>query len=406
MLLNNNAADSATDLWQRAVRLEVDRREALRRDKEKYTNRYDGGHQGEDTEKATVRSASALSFLKESGRLSRQRPYHLAERYNNGPSRGNTTVGPDFPLHRKPRLSILPGAWAKWPSHTRAERNGSAGKSNNVTPKDFATMGEPTAGNRPAVPPRPSISGSLVRAFRSSIAKIKPGHDVSPKSWKRLAREQEERHQKHVGDLEYPELELPPALGSIEELQALEQQINRIKHRTGSSDRLSSHSTGTTRSKTPLSLRLARDMHQLRHEDEDVPAESYDVLYSRSPESLMASKRSPAGSGRRHVSTATTERFLTPTSHLSYEDGIPNQVLDEHGEGDSVKSDSGILVRRSRSNMEHQGPPCTPKYLTWSGRAKTQPVLLKSTQEFGAELERMMAQERNKIMGSGTIDDE
>lgn len=401
--LEPNAADSATELWQRAVRLEVDRRKALRRDKEKYTSGHDGDHQDKGSEKAAIRNTSALPFLEESGGSNRQRPCHNPERYDDSPPCGDTIDGPGFYLYRKPRLPILPSVWARWSSHTRAERTGSAGKSNNVSLKDLATMGEPASGNRPAIQPRSLMSGALARALRNSFATTKPGSDVSSKSWERLAREHAEKHQKCAGDLEYPELDIPPAFDNIEEPQAPEQRINRSRHHPGSPDRLSGHNTGAARNKTPLGFRVAQEMHQLRHEDEDL-AEPYDVLKSGNSKFLMSPKPSPAGSRQRHVSTATTERFLTPTSHLSYEDCMPNKVLNDHGESDSVRSDSDILVRQSRFGMEHRVPH-PPKYLTWSGRAKTQPVLLESTREFGAELERMLAEERNKIMGPRSIDD-
>lgn len=133
-----------------------------------------------------------------------------------------------------------PESWAKFPSHNREERNGAAGESDNVKPRDFAIKEVSAAGgitwttdrsdeggpnNRSIVR---SVSDKFTQPFRSRWSKLLPGRvgasfkDGSVRGARRSSIQ-------GSGDLEYPELELLPTAGGYKELLALEREINEMK---------------------------------------------------------------------------------------------------------------------------------------------------------------------------------
>lgn len=106
--------ESATNIWQRAVRLEADRREVLRRDKEKFHASFNTDLSAEERPQSTPVD-NPMNPLVRITRVSSSSDIHL-------------------PL----RTSTPPRAWARWPSHTRAARNGPAQQHDRIRPKDFA----------------------------------------------------------------------------------------------------------------------------------------------------------------------------------------------------------------------------------------------------------------------------
>ncbi|RYP67953.1 hypothetical protein DL769_005631 [Monosporascus sp. CRB-8-3] len=191
---------------------------------------------------------------------------------------------------------------------------------------------------------------------------------------------------KQVKYLEYPELELLPMQGGYKDVQALEDQIETLKHG-------SSRAEGKPRNPSILGARLIQDVQNIRYGNDD--AHTSDT--NEHPAALPPHRPRPVVSGT--VSGTTAERSETPPSHLSYDDCVPKHMLDEN---DSIKSHNTVVVKRSKSHVSRRSGPAVnndrAKYMTWQGRSRRQPVLLQSTLDFGAELDDMLTAARAKAM--------
>ncbi|KAK6824702.1 hypothetical protein PG987_012196, partial [Apiospora arundinis] len=383
---NHGIPESATNVWQRAVRLEADRRELLRKDRES-----SHGHS-------------------KSGVFHEERP--ISTPVDVPPNRQTEikTVSSSSEVCLPLRSSMPPKTWARWPSHTRTARNGPAQQHDSIRPKDFAVAKSPigeakwSTDNSPAALTEPmerseSLSGKVTKAIRKSIAKMMPGGDgnVGPKP--RLVVDTAQRGR--PGYLEYPELELLPMAGGYKELEALERQIEHIKN---PSETRSPPAASPNRSpRIPLGQRFADEVHMFQHGDRADSPDTNDHLTTLPPprKSTPARMQQPTP----HVVSEVTTHYATPKSHMSYEDCVPKHMLDDNG---SSQSDDSANVKRSLSNVEHRMPG-QAKYSTWNGRiAKkvTEPVLRKSTHEFGVELEELLVRERDRALDVGVKRDD
>lgn len=207
------------------------------------------------------------------------------------------------------------------------------------------------------------------------------------------------RRRRADGYLEYPELELLPMAGGYKELEALERQIDHIKH--PSEAHPTSRPSPDRSPRIPLGQRLADEVHRFQHGDRAESPEATELHPMTLPLPKLATPAGMNTATPRVISEVTTH-FATPKSHMSYEDCVPKHMLDD---GVSSKSDDSFNVKRSKSNVEHRVPGQT-KYGTWSGRTKTEPALRKSTREFGVELEELLAKERDKAMDVGASRDD
>ncbi|KAI1372268.1 hypothetical protein F4677DRAFT_463419 [Hypoxylon crocopeplum] len=241
-----------------------------------------------------------------------------------------------------PRFRTPPASWAKWPSHTRHERTGPAGREDNVIARDFAVLAgadgngiawstdKPSeSSKRYIVPATRSLSTQLGKAVKGSLSKVVQG------TLSRDTRASSETHrdrQKLDGHLEYPELEILPMHGGYEELQALEQQIDNLKRGSVSAEsqlaRLSPENA-----RTPLSMHLAERVHMMQHESpRDLCKDDEDTVLTLPTVSPMTPGQmllTPQG-----VSEAT-DHFDTSGSNVSYEDCVPKHMLEDEGPVDS-----------------------------------------------------------------------
>ncbi|KAK8107331.1 uncharacterized protein PG998_009344 [Apiospora kogelbergensis] len=370
--------ESATNVWQRAVKLEADRRELLGKDKD------------------TSHSSSKPEFSHEERPLSTPVGIHMNRRPKFKTVSSTSEVG--LPL----RSSTPPKSWARWPSHTRPARNGPAQQNDSIRPQDFAVAQSHTGETRcstdqdSAAPTEPkersdSLSGKVTKAIRKSIARIMPNGDYNLSPALSFAAGSAQNG-KPGGHLEYPELELLPMAGGYKELEALESQIEHIKNL---SETRSPPVTSPNRSpRLTLSQRLAEEVHRFQHGDRARSPDINDHLKTLPPPRLSTPVRMQLTP--RVVSEVTTH-YETPRSHMSYEDCVPKHMLDDDG---SSKSDDSGNVKRSLSNVEHKNLGQV-KYETWSGRTKAGHVLRKSTHEFGVELEKLLERERDKALDVG-----
>ncbi|KAI0098575.1 hypothetical protein F4776DRAFT_658410 [Hypoxylon sp. NC0597] len=249
------------------------------------------------------------------------------------------------PQDRTPqRFRTPPASWAKWPSHTRNERTGPAGKEDRVISRDFAVQGgsnasatrstgNPIEPSKKYITPAPrSLSGQLSRAVKGSLSRV---HGSLHRNV-RASSETLRSRRKPDGHLEYPELEILPMQGGYKELQALEHQIGTMKRGSIAAEsqltRLGSNST-----RSPLSARFAEEVHMMKHIASRDPCEgdgvAMPILQAASPVAPAASKPallSPQGGSE------ATDRFATPESHVSYEDCVPKHMLEDDESADDT----------------------------------------------------------------------
>lgn len=232
-------------------------------------------------------------------------------------SRGTVASQSSSTKEHRRQFSRIPDSWARFSSHTRAERSGSALNTEDATPTDVSPhpWSEQEAGDRSvdsgmeSVPQSPksvqrSISGRFGMAVVSGISKLihsksSPSHS-SPRSDKSHRKSFDRRRH-----LEYPELVLPQNEDMHEELKALEHEVHHLK--------------GTAHVSCPRAVRGASDdnnislspkMASLLHTDGACEAALDDP--TTPAQVAMYSKGS---------ATTSTDRFVTPMSSLSPEHG-------------------------------------------------------------------------------------
>ncbi|KAI0830420.1 hypothetical protein F5Y06DRAFT_290648 [Hypoxylon sp. FL0890] len=232
------------------------------------------------------------------------------------------------------RLRTPPASWARWPSHTRDERTGPAGKRDRVTSRDFAVQegsnasatwstDKPNELQKRYINPIPrSLSSQLSRAVKEGLSRVHGSLNRDT----RVSSETLHNRQKPDGHLEYPELEILPMQGGYKELQALEKQIGSMKRGSTAAESQTTR-VDSDNPRTPLSARLAEEVHMMQHRASKDPCRDDEVTMSTShnvpPMTTKPALLSPPGGSE------VTRRFAAPESHVSYEDCVPKHMLED-----------------------------------------------------------------------------
>ncbi|KAI1767083.1 hypothetical protein GGR53DRAFT_463827 [Hypoxylon sp. FL1150] len=254
---------------------------------------------------------------------------------NDEDSQGHVEPKPEPQNRSLLRFKTPPASWAKWPSHTRQERNGPAGEKDDVIPRDFAVRvgsnGSSTgwSTDKPHDSPRRyiasesrSLSTEVGKFVKGSLDKVQGTLNID----RRTSADSDHAYRESYGHLEYPELEILPMNGGYKELQALEQQIGTIKRKSLAPDsQLAVSSSGNTR--PPLSARLASEVHMIQHktsrnpclDNQDDVATPSAKLPVAPKQALLPPKGAPEGKGY----------VETPESQVTYEDCVPKHMLED-----------------------------------------------------------------------------
>ncbi|KAI1389039.1 uncharacterized protein F4822DRAFT_267751 [Hypoxylon trugodes] len=224
------------------------------------------------------------------------------------------------------KLRTPPASWAKWPSHTRAERTGPAGKDDNVIQKDFAVR-ESNDNNTTWLTDKLGASaknniGPSSRTLPAQLGRVmKEGLNRVVRTSSDTFRSRKPR------ELEYPELEIFPMEGGYKELEALERQIHRMKPDYEAAQSQAVRDSAKTRTKRPLSARLAEDVHMIQHRVLDEQgATSALPAASKTPTRLLLAPQGTSGAG---------SQSETRGSPVSYEDCVPTHMLEDEPSVDS-----------------------------------------------------------------------
>ncbi|KAI1135386.1 hypothetical protein F5Y05DRAFT_421529 [Hypoxylon sp. FL0543] len=250
------------------------------------------------------------------------------------------------------RARTPPASWARWPSHTRDERTGPAGKEDRVTSRDFAVQGGSNAGatwstGNPNEPQKKYIS-STPRSLPSQLSKaVKEGLSRVHESLNRNTRVSSETlhdRQKPDGHLEYPELEILPMQGGYKELQALEKQIGTMKRGSISAENQATR-LNNDNTRTHLSARLAEEVHMMQHRVTMDPCQDDEITVPTSPKASPMTTKVALLSPQ--FESETTARFATPKSHVSYEDCVPKHMLEDEESVDDKTTGKGGLNKQA-----------------------------------------------------------
>ena len=283
------------------------------------------------------------------------------------------SAGPDSQSlgSEPPRPRKFPEAWARFPSHNRAERNADDESADPVTPEEPAFISRPipettqtavsgdisdhhrnkVIGHRH----KNSMSSKLGKALKSGLNKLVHSRRSSEVSWN------DSHNDQARANLEYPELAIEPTEAGYRELEALGREIRRLKRSVPS-------------------------------DSEDVPT----PWVFAGQRNLTTPGTAPTSRGR--DSSATTDKFATPLSSPSLNDAsfhsfprsnspesrrqssapiLSKGVVPEIRVTDmsSVKSDTTLVLKAHQGKFADENgdgqinsaTSGSSKYNTWSG---------------------------------------
>ncbi|KAI1485235.1 hypothetical protein F5X96DRAFT_691103 [Biscogniauxia mediterranea] len=303
----------------------------------KYSARYNSRSK-ESTHASTQKSEEGRNH-------GQKRPEHVdnggLREWVNRIDAGDSLFQPElntYGQNRTPRKLLTPPAsWAKWPSHSRHERTGTAGIEDRVTSRDFANLQvskgravpqsaemDPAVTKKRSLTPIPrTLSSQFSKAMKEGWSKMVTSKDSFNRDATTSRITPDGR--KSRGYLEYPELELLPTPSGYRERRS-------VSHFSRRQD--SSHDS----TKPSLTARVVEQAHQLQHSTESRHSPNME-----NPSLYTADRLPPT-----QLHTLPTRRV----SHISYEDCVPTHMLDEDddnsGTGDvanamkHVRSENGL----------------------------------------------------------------
>jgi hypothetical protein len=438
---NLKLEETATDLWQRAIKLEADRRASRHWAQEKplqsniSEREIEHSHSKPSEGTAPIirhaRNASSIySRSHDDGKSVIQSPKlrpvtdhedaHITSSALQASNRvlnewqqqvhskiSSQGQAPSFitQVNSSRKSQTTSYSWARWPSHNRDDRNGAAGTGDSVISRDFATADTVNSGvakwftnkkshslivgDPRATAKQQSFAKLLVRTLRVSWAKFLPDRENTRNSL-RGPIEANAKPSNSKGYSEYPELELLAHHGSFKELEALEQTIDHFKNPPIINERRSGRLSGAS-SKAPLSLRLAQEVQSLKHDERNGSPDPESTLLATVLPNTPTDRRKVS-----HAASTTSQPYGTPMTHVSYEDCVPTHMLDENN---SAKSDTEVTAKRAKSIGAGSTLALPHKYSTWTGRAKS--VSIKQIKARGSRVEMLATTEQEKTRGMG-----
>lgn len=370
--------ESATDLWQRAIRLEAEER----RSGSNRLSTPNPGHQrstssnrslklaGTPQRGASKGSPSTENTQRETSQLTpttdemsgEHNSKWLIQRWvaQMRPGTPHTTEGAESLVSLS--LESPPRSWARFPSHNREERNKNASAKDNVYPRDFAIkvvssegqvywatdLGPSEEKQRAQTLPR-SFSARIGQVVKSKIVKLMPSKHFQPE---RGQVPKKGRVASQTAHLEYPELEIQPTESGYEELRVLEKEINNMKGENG----LSTPEGEKSRPRSTKSLgdRISALMHEAvmeEHHDHGNELASGEILATPVTPSLL------------QESIVATEVFLTPESRLSYANSS------QYGKSGSDTGSAEIIGHEAlKAFIDSNQRAHHSRSTTWAGR--------------------------------------
>lgn len=317
--------ESAMDLWQRAVRLEAERRHSS--SLLNTPNPDQRSLSSDRSPKAPSVARNSNSSISDVRREISQLTPSTDERSSPSNSKEliERWVAQMRPKSVRPSESVTsirlvgpPRSWSKFPSFNREERNRNVTSRDRVQPRDFAVkhVGSEgqirwatdiqSRGNEQHARTLPrSLSTKFGGLVKSKMSRVMPPKGLRKRVSQAFITRSIPPSPTHM---EYPEMGIRPSELGYTELQALGREITNIKGQA----RLSTLEKGISRPQSSRSLgdRVVSLMHEAIghiHSKHDEPSQSADVL-------LVPVTPSVA---RQSIAATTTDVFVTPKSHFS-----------------------------------------------------------------------------------------
>ncbi|KAF5553884.1 hypothetical protein FPHYL_8564 [Fusarium phyllophilum] len=346
--------ESATDLWQRAIRLEAERRHSgsIHFSTKKPSQRSQSPNRSLNEPGAARNSTRSIS---DTGREVSQLTPTTDELSSPGNSKWlierwvatmRPRIGESAGDMRLTRLTEPPKSWSRFPSHNREERNKNATDRDRVHPRDFAVKHMTSEGQiRWATDAPPDEAKqrarTLPRSFSTKfgeLVKSKVGRIIPSKAC-----------------MEYPEMGIRPSESGYTELQALGREISNMKGEPHL------HVLGRELSKPQSSRSLGDRVVALMHDAIGQRHSKHDDVAEVAEDPTV-----PLTPSVVRESIAATDVFVTPRSRFSNDakdgetrtstEAEPNMVKDQktqltvpESSKDAPLSDSSISIR----DVEH-----------------------------------------------------
>ncbi|SPJ86850.1 uncharacterized protein FTOL_11875 [Fusarium torulosum] len=319
--------ESATNLWQRAIRLEAEgRRSSSFQLSTPNPDQRSLSSNRSINETGTVRNdtSSGSDLRREVSQLtpttdeisSPSNSKWLIERWVNQMRPKATQTANSFESGLSNRLTGPPKSWSRFPSHNREERNKNANSRDRVSPRDFAVKHITSEGQiRWATDMIPSEeeqrARTLPRSFTTrfgALVKSKVNRMIPSKALRhRVSHPSIARHPTSISAcMEYPEMGIRPSESGYTELQALGREIRNMKG--GIHIQTPERELSKPQSSKSLSDKVVDLMHEAigqRHVKQDEVLEPPECSVGPPTPSLL------------QESVAATDVFVTPKSHFS-----------------------------------------------------------------------------------------
>ncbi|XEV06832.1 hypothetical protein FSHL1_012119 [Fusarium sambucinum] len=361
--------ESATDLWQRAIRLEAESRHSS-----SFLNTPNYDQRSLSSNRSLKRTGAARNSnnnLSEVRREISQLTPSTDERSspNNSKWLIERWVSQMRPRPAHPTESVSsaglvdpPRSWSKFPSFNREERNRNITSKDKVHPRDFAVKhvtsegqirwatdtGSGRDGQRAHKLPR-SLSTRFGRLVKYKMSRMMPSKGLRHRVSQAFIARSMTPSPPHM---EYPEMGIRPSDSGYTEIQAMGREINYMKGRAHL--QTLEKDLSKPRSSRSLGDRVVALMHETigqRHPKHDGPLQSPDIPMIPVTPSLF----------RQSIAATATDVFVTPKSRLSNDD----ESDEEKGE---TGRDSTKVRKQETCSMifENDRASSTPVYAVYA----------------------------------------
>ncbi|KAF5663344.1 hypothetical protein FDENT_13142 [Fusarium denticulatum] len=325
--------ESATDLWQRAIRLEAERRHSgsIHLSTTKPSQRSQSSNR-------SLNEPEAARSVSDTGREVSQLTPTTDELSSPGNSKWlierwvstmRPRIGESAGDMRLTRLTEPPKSWSRFPSHNREERNKNATDRDRVHPRDFAVKHMTSEGQiRWATDAPPDEAKQRARTLPRSFS-TKFGELVKSKLGRIIPSK---------ACMEYPEMGIRPSESGYTELQALGREISNMKG--GPHLHVPGRELSKPQSSRSLGDRVVALMHDAsgqRHwKHDDVVEVAEDPTVPLTPSVIRES-------------IAATDIFVTPRSRFSNDAKDGETRTSTEAETSKVKDQKTQLTRPESS---------------------------------------------------------
>lgn len=372
---SSNRPESTEDAWRRAIRAEADERRSLACGSSNRSSLRTPSpcafRMGEGSRSSTLpvsetsmHRASHSGFSEMRGSVSQQQ--YEYQGFLKSCKRSNQALDNcarqkcEDAVNKSPTGGSVPKSWARFPSHTRRQRNGPATSESHVLAKDFAVKSESVNGmttwltdqdNAKAAATATSakkvtrgsrvLSGKLNKLMKISLDRLVPPRDARGDAVSQVGNSGHldiDRNQA-LSNLEYPELLIQPSPGAFRELQALEHEIESLRGTTTQHSRQQSTEarqideelSGISRNFVSMIHGASFSVDGMGEQSVIMPTEvALPVKQSPGPPRSAIAPTTPSNNRvlldqqvllmSKGSSASESEVFVTPTSQLSYSD--------------------------------------------------------------------------------------